>query len=175
MGLLIARKGILTPHHPPLLCPPAAWSCPRPGPVPCTRRPSWFPPHLKREQETWPAAFSAASRFSTAHGRPPVPVAIHSARRGVLQDSIPEEPVHAPSILRAQRLGAMPGPLDPARRATGQALQHGLALARPAQVASAARPVPAAHRRPARRRAQRAPPPGAVAGARSIQRPRKAR
>jgi hypothetical protein len=171
----VARQATRTPRRQPLPCPPAAWSCPKPGPAQSTKRPTRLKPHPPQAPGIKPQAFNAASRSSTV-GLPEAPALIHNGLREALQDSTRPERARVPSILPAPRREAMPDLVALPFLAPVPVLAHGPALERPVQAASEVRPAPEALRPPARRlvRSERRPAE-AAADARSIPRPKKAR
>jgi len=171
----VARPAIRTLHRQRLPCPPAAWSCPKPDPARSTRRPIQSNPCPLRAPGIWPPAFNAASRSSTA-GLLAALALIPSARREALQDNTRPEQVRVPSILPGLHREDTPDQVALSPPVHGPALAHGPASERPVRAASAARPVLAALRPPARRlvRSERRPAE-AAADARSTQRPKRAR
>jgi len=167
-----APRVIPTLPRQPMSFPLAAWSCPRPGLVRSTRRPSWFLPPPPRALETRPPAFSAASRSLIA-GHRAAPAAIRSAPPPVpRRRPAKSQADRGPNIPHVPPQAAMPDPADLAPAVPAR----GLVLERPGRVVLAVRaPVPAERPQPAKLRlARNVPLPGAVADARNIPRPRKA-
>ena len=152
----------------------AAWSCHRLARAPCTRPPLWFLPCPPPTPESQPLVPRAEGQSLTA--APPVARARSaSARRGARPAVTPLAQARAPSTPRAPRQADMQVPAVQAGHpdpALGPALAHGQALA----LVPVGRRAPVQEQRqPAKRRAPRVPHREAVADARSIPRPRKAR
>jgi hypothetical protein len=171
----IASLATPTLHRLLPACLPGVSSCPKPARVRFTRHPWWLRLHLSPAPAIRRPEFRAADRSSTAG-----PLAALAATSSALPEALPDRArfpaVPVPSIPPAPRLAVTPEPvvLGLPERAPALALVPDPGRLVPAALALVPALV-ALRRRPAKRRARSVPLPEAVADARSIPRPKKAR